>query len=153
VAPKVTPPPAIAAPPDAGPPWTWLLSVLLGGVALHLGARAARRALTLRHLARPFWPEPVDQRISNQWQRMLIGLRDAGIQARANEQPQAFARRVGINGMKACATILERVRHGVRVDASDLASMDAAASAVYRTSREQAGLAGRVAGSFRWPLA
>jgi hypothetical protein len=45
-------------------------------------------------LARPFWAETLDQRISNHWERMLIGLRDAGIQATNDEQPEALAKRV-----------------------------------------------------------
>ena len=39
--------------------------------------RCYRRLLALRHLRRPFWPETVDQRVSNLWQLMLVGLRDA----------------------------------------------------------------------------
>jgi hypothetical protein len=122
-------------------------------LGMHLLVRALRRKLTLRHLARPFWAETLDQRISNHWERMLIGLRDAGIHASNDEQPEALAKRVGIEGMETCATILERVRHGVRVDIDDLATMDAAAGAVYRKARQKAGLAGRAASLVRWPLA
>jgi hypothetical protein len=114
--------------------------------------RAARRQLTLRHLAHPFWAERVDQRISNHWQRMLIGLRDAGIHPAADEQPQALARRVGIEGMETCATILERVRHGVRVGANDLEAMASATAAVYLAARQKAGRSGRAAAWLRWPL-
>jgi hypothetical protein len=160
IAAQVSPPPAkvpehleaAPAPASAPLPWRWLLGVGPVGLVLHLLSRALRRRLTLRHLERPFWSEPVDQRISNHWQRMLVGLRDAGIRPSLTEQPQTFARRIGIDGMKACATILERVRHGVRVDADDLATMDTAATSVYRTSRARAGLVGRIAGSVRWPL-
>ena len=144
-----------AAPPTlaGAPPWKSVL-VLCGSVlGLHLLVRALRRKLTLRHLARPFWAETLDQRISNHWERMLIGLRDAGIHAASDEQPEALAKRVGIEGMETCATILERVRHGVRVDADDLATMDAAAGGVYRKARQKAGLAGRAASLVRWPLA
>jgi hypothetical protein len=146
--------PAHAAPPiDAGAPWRSALALGLSALALHVLVRAARRQLTLRHLARPFWNETLDQRISNHWQRVLIGLRDAGIHATHDEQPQALARRVGIEGLATCATILERVRHGVRVDADDLAVMHAAASDVYRAARDKAGLAARMAAWLRWPLA
>jgi hypothetical protein len=144
---------AAPSPPQVGAPW-WrtVLAFCLGGLALHVLVRAARRQLTLRHLTRPLWAETLDQRISNHWERMLIGLRDAGIRPADGEQPQALARRVGIAGMETCATILERVRHGVRVDPSDLDAMEAAASAVYRAAREQAGVAGRSAAWLRWPL-
>jgi hypothetical protein len=130
-----------------------MLVLASAGIALGLVFRMIRRGLTLRHLGRPFWNESLDQRISNHWQRMLIGLHDAGIHPTRNEQPLAFARRVGIDGMMACATILERVRHGVRVDATDLDAMAASASAVYLTARTQAGWAGRVVSWLRWPLA
>jgi hypothetical protein len=150
--PVVDPPKAGGAPPKGGTPWAWLFSALVLGFILSVAVRPLRRALTLRHLARPLWPERVDQRVSNEWQRMLIGLRDAGIPLRASEQPQAFARRVAIEGMEACATVLERVRHGVRIDSTDLVSMHAAASAVYRVSRERAGLPARIVAWFRWPL-
>lgn len=146
--------PAAAPPTIAGaPPWKSVL-VLCGSVlGLHLLVRALRRKLTLRHLARPFWAETLDQRISNHWERMLIGLRDAGIHAANDEQPEALAKRVGIEGMETCATILERVRHGVRVDTDDLATMDAAAGAVYRQARQKAGILARTASLVRWPLA
>jgi hypothetical protein len=124
----------------------------MSGIALHLALRAVRRQLTLRHLARPFWRETLDQRVSNHWQRMLIGLRDAGIHPKGDEQPQALAKRVGIEGMSTCATILERVRHGVRVDADDLAAMDAAAATVYHAAREKAGAGARAAALVRSPL-
>ena len=142
-----------AAPIDTGAPWRLALTLCLGGLGLHVVARALRRSLTLRHLARPFWSETLDQRISNHWQRMLIGLRDAGIIPKAGEQPLALAKRVGIEGMETCATILERVRHGVRVDTTDLDSMNSAADAVYRTARAKAGVSGRTAAVLRWPLA
>lgn len=146
----VTPP---AAPVDAGTPWRSALAIGLAGVAVHALFRAVRRQLTLRHLASPFWPETLDQRISNHWQRMLIGLRDAGIHAGPDEQPQALARRVGLEGMVTCATILERVRHGVRVDSSDLEAMGAASAAAYRAARRKAGASGRAAALVRSPLA
>ena len=142
----------VAPPANGGMPWRSALALCLGGIALHLAMRAMRRQLTLRHLARPFWRETLDQRVSNQWQRMLIGLRDAGIHPSDDEQPQALAKRVGIEGMAACATILERVRHGIRVGADDLAVMDAASTAVYRAARAKAGAAARAAALVRSPL-
>lgn len=147
----LTTPPA-APPAHGGVPWRSGLALCMGGVALHLAMRALRRQLTLRHLARPFWRETLDQRVSNHWQRMLIGLRDAGIHPKADEQPQALAKRVGIEGMATCATILERVRHGVRVDADDLTAMDAASAAVYHAARHKAGATARAAALVRAPL-
>jgi hypothetical protein len=134
-------------------PWRWMLALGMSCVGLFVLGRALRRRLTLRHLERPFWHEPLDQRISNHWQRVLIGLRDAGIGPRRGEQPQAFARRVGIEELATCATVLERVRHGVRIDGADLASMEVAATAAYRAGRRRAGVAGRAVGWLRWPLA
>lgn len=146
--------PAGARPaPLSVPPWKTVLFVSAGALALRALLRALRRKLTLRHLARPFWAETLDQRISNHWERVLIGLRDAGIHSTVDEQPEALAKRVGIEGLDTCATILERVRHGVRVDAEDLAQMDAAAGAVFRVAQAKAGLTGRAAALVRWPLA
>jgi hypothetical protein len=145
------PAPALHAPISTSP--RSLLALAIGAIALFALGRAARRALTLRHLAHPFWPETLDQRISNHWERMLVGLRDAGIYPTESEPPGAFAERVGIEGMATCATILERVRHGVRVDAGDLEAMDAAASAVYRRARGTAGFAARAASWLRSPTA
>jgi hypothetical protein len=148
VTPTVTPVRA----PEPSAPWGVLLPLMAGVFLVPLGTRFVRRQVTLRHLARPFWKETVDQRISNHWQRMLIGLRDAGIQLRATEQPGAFAKRIAIKGMEDCATILERVRHGVRIEDEDLATMGKATDEIYATARKRAGAAGRIAGSFRWPL-
>ncbi len=85
--------------------------------------RPLRRAITLRHLRRPFWAETVDQRICNSWQLALIGLRDAGWRSSSNESPREFAGRVKVEGLERCATILERARHGLGVDAGDLTEM------------------------------
>jgi uncharacterized membrane protein YgcG len=142
-----------AAPVPRSAPWKSVLAFCVGGLALHVLVRGIRRQLTLRHLARPFWAETLDQRISNHWERMLIGLRDAGIHPAVDEQPEALARRVAIEGMETCSTILERVRHGVRVDEADLQEMGSAADAVYRAAREKAGVSGRAAAWLRWPLA
>jgi hypothetical protein len=141
-----------APPVDVGSPWRSALALVLGGLALHLGLRALRRRLTLRHLARPFWEETLGQRISNHWQRVLIGLRDAGIHQAPDEQPHALARRVDIEGVETCATILERARHGVRVDDADLATMSASADAAFRAARQRAGTAGRAVAWLRAPL-
>ncbi len=124
-----------------GAPWRAALLLSAIGVGIHLLLRAVKRSLTLRHLTRPFWTETLDQRISNHWERALIGLRDAGIHTTNDEQPHAFARRVDMEGLETCATILERVRHGVRVDATDLDTMSAAATTVYRAARRRAGVA------------
>ena len=135
------------------PAWEWMLTACAIFVGLQLFGRGLRRALTLRHLAHPFWREPVDQQISNHWHRMLVGLRDAGIHPAKDEAPKAFARRVGIEGMSTCATILERVRHGVRLAESDLHDMSHAAALVFRTAQKRAGVSGRLAAQLRWPLA
>jgi hypothetical protein len=132
-----------------------LHAILLGCViaaGFVVAMRAARRAVTLQHLTQPFWSESVDQRISNHWHRMLVGLRDAGIRPGRDETPGAFAERVGIAGMETCATILERVRHGVRVGDSDAQTMAEAATRVYAAARDRAGAAGRLSGWLRWPL-
>jgi len=133
-------------------PFGWLITFALSASIVQLGSRPLRRLLALRHLRRPFWAETVDQRVSNLWQLMLVGLRDAGFRAAPGEQPQELARRVGIEGMGTCATVLERARHGVRVDAADLAEMERAASAVYEAARHRAGWPARAAASLRWPL-
>ena len=142
-----------SSPLPSSAPWPWMFAAAIVGVLAHVLLRMLRRTITLAHLARPFWKEPVDQRISNHWQRMLIGLRDAGIQEGRDESPSAFARRIGIEGMESCATILERVRHGVRIEEHDLANMASGASAVFTRARERAGLSGRAAAWLRWPLA
>ncbi|MBS2019591.1 MAG: hypothetical protein JST00_42410 [Deltaproteobacteria bacterium] len=151
VHPEVTSSPKMSAPASADwpSPWRSGLALALGLVTARVLVRIARRRILLRHLTEPYWRESVDQRISNHWERMLIGLRDAGIVPKAGEQPLAFARRVGIEGMTTCATILERARHGVRIEEEDLASMRASASAVYRSARERAGFAGRAVASLR----
>jgi hypothetical protein len=155
--PAATPPvkrpePKVVVVKEDAPPWGFFLPFLASIVLIPLAWRFLRRQVTLRHLTSPFWTEPVDQRISNHWQRMLVGLRDAGIQLRVTEQPAAFAKRVKIAGMETCATILERVRHGVRIEDADIREMNAATNEVYETSRKKAGVAGRVAAAFRWPL-
>jgi hypothetical protein len=129
-----------------------LLALAFLGTAAHLALRALRRLLTVRHLGRPFWPETVDQRVSNLWQLMLVGLRDAGFRPVPGEQPQELAHRIGLDGMTTCATVLERTRHGVRVDRADLEAMTGAALSVYRAARRQAGGAARAAAWVRWPL-
>jgi hypothetical protein len=147
-------PPALGSvEPDAGSPFGWLFAAALLSLAVNLGKRPLKRLLLLRHLDRPLWSETVDQRVSNLWQWMLIGLRDAGYRPMPGEQPQELARRVGLDGMKICATVLERARHGVRVDAKDLAAMSAAARSVYATARGRAGFFARAVSWMRWPLA
>jgi hypothetical protein len=114
--------------------------------------RPLRRMLTLRHLRTPLWDETVDQRVSNSWQLALVGLRDAGWCPGASEPPQALARRVGIDSLERCATILERARHGLGVDAEDLAIMRASADDAYRAARTDLGAFARAVGYMRWPL-
>jgi hypothetical protein len=93
-----------------------------------------------------------DQRASNSWQLALIGLRDAGWRTTSSEAPREFARRVGIDGLERCATILERVRHGVRLDAGDLDEMGGLADAAYASARSRTAWSARALSWLRWPL-
>ncbi len=173
------PPPAVAAttPPSAGPPpvahqgtiehqpragdsgpsvVTWLAVLAACALILQLvalGLRPLRRALVLRHLRRPFWKETVDQQVSNSWQLALVGLRDAGWRASDGESPRELAKRVGIDGVEQCATILERARHGLGLDADDLAEMGRQADMAYNSVRSRLGLGARAVSHLRWPLA
>jgi hypothetical protein len=133
-------------------PAAMLLTLLACGLVLHLTMRPLRRLLTVRHLRSALWPESVDQRVSNLWQLALVGLRDAGWQVAPGEQPQELARRVGVPGLESCATVLDRARHGVRVDADDLSQMGRDASSVYEKARRRVGWIARAAGWLRWPL-
>ena len=130
-----------------------LLGTLLLGQLIALVLRPVRRAIALRHLERPFWNETVDQRVSNAWQLVLVGLRDAGYRTTTTESPTAFAKRVNIDGLERCATILERARHGVGIDRDDLADMTTNATTVYRAARARASRATRSLSWMRWPLA
>jgi len=130
-----------------------LLVTLVGcAVALHLAMRPLRRLVTLRHLRSALWPESVDQRVSNLWQLALVGLRDAGWQLAPGEQPHELASRVRVDGVESCATVLERARHGVRVDAHDLEQMRRDASSAYESARRRVGWLARAVGWLRWPL-
>jgi len=160
--PGSTPPPAVAhrAVADRARSllpylWPWLavlvvavVTALLVGLAL----RPVRRLITLRHLRRPFWSETIAQRVSNAWQLALVGLRDAGWRPTATEAPHELARRVAVDGLDRCATILERARHGIGIDAEDLADMAASAELAYRSARSSLRALERVAGWVRWPL-
>jgi len=133
----------------------WLIVLAACALVLQLVAlalRPLRRMITLRHLRRPFWTETVDQRISNSWQLALVGLRDAGWRATSGESPREFAHRVQVEGLERCATILERARHGLGVDAEDLAEMGSSADAAYRSARAPLGPVARVGAAVRWPL-
>jgi hypothetical protein len=125
--------------------------LLLQVIALAL--RPLRRWFLLRHLRRPFWAETVDQRVSNSWQLALVGLRDAGWVPSSDEAPRELARRVGIDGLEKCATILERARHGLGIDAEDLVEMNRSADVAYASARDKLGGAARAASWLRWPLA
>jgi hypothetical protein len=133
-----------------------LLTLLAGAVAfatVTLTLRPLRRALTLRHLRRPYWAETLEQRVSNFWQLALVGLRDAGFRARPGEQPEELARRVRVDGVGDCASVLERARHGLGLGHDDLAAMHDAADLAYRAARARLSWLGRVAAAVRWPLA
>jgi hypothetical protein len=130
-----------------------VLGVAMALQLLILGIRPLRRFVTLRHLKKPFWDETVDQRISNFWQLVLIGLRDAGWQTTNGEAPRDFAQRTNVTGVEDCATILERARHGVGLDAADLGEMEKSAGAAYQASRKTASPFARFLAWFRRPLA
>ncbi|MFO0760281.1 MAG: hypothetical protein U0359_27615 [Byssovorax sp.] len=130
----------------------WLVAFAISAIVAQVSLRPLRRHLVVRHLLRPFWRETVDQRVSNLWQLVLIGLRDAGLYAGPEESPIELGKRAQIAGVDLCATVLERARHGVRVDAADLAAMEDAARAAYREARRRAGIFSRAGASLRWPL-
>jgi hypothetical protein len=130
--------------------WLGIAALVFQLVTLML--RPVRRLLTLRHLRRPFWDETVAQRISNAWQLALIGLRDAGWRPGATEAPQELAKRVGVDGLDRCATILARARHGIGIDTDDLGDMSTSADAAYRAARAGLGTVARAIGWLRWPL-
>jgi hypothetical protein len=150
-------PPADASPPHAVAtfdvhPLPFLLSVVVAALLVQLAMRPLRRAVTLAHLEAPIFPEPVDQRVSNLWQLVLVGLRDAGWHPAAGEQPLALARRAALPGAETCALVLERTRHGIRIDATDLTSMRAAAGTAYHAARRRIGRVARALSWLRWPL-
>jgi hypothetical protein len=133
----------------------WILVLVGCALTLQFVAmilRPLRRMVTLRHLRKPYWTETVDQRISNSWQLALIGLRDAGWRASSSEAPREFAARVKVDGLERCAIILERARHGLGVDADDLAEMSASADAAYASARAPLGAVARAGAAIRWPL-
>jgi hypothetical protein len=142
---------------DHSLPILYVLVLLIAGAVLYkligIALRPLRRAVTLRHLRRPFWDETVDQRISNSWQLALVGLRDAGWRYDAGEAPREFAHRVGITGLDRCATILERARYGIGITDDDLGEMSTTADAVYRDARAGASPLARALGWVRRPLA
>ena len=143
-------------PADASALLHLLLTLLVGAAAFvtaTLTLRPLRRAIALRHLRQPYWPETLEQRVSNLWQLALVGLRDAGFRARAGEQPEELARRVRVDGVDACASVLERARHGLGVADGDLAAMAEAADLAYRAARTRLSMLARAAAAVRWPLA
>jgi hypothetical protein len=134
--------------------WAALLAgALLMSQLFALALRPVRRAIALRHFERPFWDETVDQRVSNAWQLALVGLRDAGWRTTGQESPTAFAKRVNIDGLERCATILERARHGIGIDRDDLAEMTTSATTAYRSARARTSRSARSLAWMRWPLA
>ncbi len=155
------PTPAAAQPHDpassgTGPSIFHWLVMLLAGVlvfqVVSLALRPVRRLIALRHLRRPFWDETVDQRVSNSWQLALIGLRDAGWRSTSGEAPREFARRVGVDGLERCATILERAQHGIGIDAEDLSQMSTSADSAYHSARGRISPVSRTIAWIRWPL-
>jgi hypothetical protein len=133
----------------------WLMLIVAAALVfqvVQLSLRPLRRALALRHLRHPFWTETVDQRVSNSWHLALIGLRDAGWRASSSESPRDFAQRAGVEGLERCATILERARHGIGIDADDLSTMSTSADTAYRSARAGISPIARVVAAIRWPL-
>jgi hypothetical protein len=148
-----TPPPITASTESFGlPGWPWLLALVAAALGLPVLLRPLRRTVTLRHLRAPLWTESLDQRVSNLWQLVLVGLRDAGWHATSGEQPRELAGRVAVPGVETCADVLERVRHGVRVEPADLDAMREAAQRAYATARRRTGPLGRALSWLRWPL-
>src|SRR5262249_47532651 len=136
-------------------PLAWITAILgfaLGSQLLVLMIRPLRRLVTLRHLRRPLWDETIDQRVSNAWQLALVGLRDARLRTSRHEPQTELARRVHVDGLERCATILDRARHGIGIDAGDLDDMIASATTAYRTARHRIGAVTRAIGWLRWPL-
>jgi hypothetical protein len=129
-----------------------LVGALLVMQTMMLALRPLRRLVTLRHLRRPYWTETIDQRVSNSWQLALIGLRDAGWRATDREAPREFAQRVRVDGIEDCATILERARHGLSIDAADLDAMTTSADSAYRSARARIGIVARALSWLRSPL-
>jgi hypothetical protein len=156
IAPATSPTRAHTVPPRHGVTWwPWLVALASGALVFQvvaLGLRPLRRLIILRHLRRPFWDETIDQRVSNAWQLALIGLCDAGWRPTAREAPRELAARVGIDGVEACAVILERARHGLSVDAGDLAEIDRQANVAYASARGKLAAWPRALGWLRWPL-
>lgn len=148
--------PARAGAPGVGPSilrWLmWLGIAALVFQVVSLALRPVRRLLALRHLRRPFWDETIAQQVSNSWQLALVGLRDAGWRPGASEPPQELAKRVRVDGLERCATILERTRHGIGIDADDLTAMSTSADTVYHAARAGLGSVARAIGWLRWPL-
>jgi hypothetical protein len=134
---------------------SWLAFAVVAALVsqvVRLGLRPLRRLITLRHLRRPFWDETIAQRVSNAWQLALVGLRDAGWRTGPGEPPRDLARRVHVDGLDRCATILERARHGVGLDTGDLAEMQTSADTAYRAARTGIGGLPRLFAWLRWPL-
>jgi hypothetical protein len=136
--------------------WHWLVAIgaaLLIFQLVTLGLRPLRRLVTLRHLRRPFWPESIDQQVSNSWQLALIGLRDAGWRPDSGEAPRELAARVNIDGVERCAQVLERARHGLGIDAGDLSEIRTQADLAYHSARGRLSRVPRTLSWLRWPLA
>jgi hypothetical protein len=133
-------------------PLAWLMPLALSALVVQLAMRPLRRVVTLSHLREPLWREAIDQRVSNLWQLVLVGLRDAGWHAAPGEQPLALARRAALPGAETCALVLERTRHGVRLEPGDLDHMREAARTAYHAARTRVGLVARMLSWLRWPL-
>jgi hypothetical protein len=152
-------------PPAAGPhpvphheppidprPLPWLFALALSGLLVQIVLRPLRRFVTLQHLRESLWSESIDQRASNLWQLVLVGLRDAGWHAAPGEQPLALARRADVPGADMCAIVLERARHGSRLETRDLQAMTDAAQVAYHAARQRTGRMARALSWLRWPL-
>jgi hypothetical protein len=60
---------------------------------------------------------------------------------------------VRVDGVSACASVLERARHGLGLVEDDLASMSRSADVAYRAARARLSVWARLSALLRWPLA
>ena len=158
VAPRASTPAGPATPRASAPPpaiWPWLAVLAIAAAVAQLVTlvlRPLRRLILLRHLRDPWWPETIDQRISNAWHLALIGLSDAGWRPSSTEAPRELAARTSIAGVERCAVILERARHGLGLDTGDLSEMRTSAISAYASARAQLAPLTRALSWLRWPL-
>jgi hypothetical protein len=151
-----SPSPAAPVPAPAHASLAWLLGLAALSASLLLSVqlllRPLRRALLLRHLRQPFWPESRERRVSNLWHLARIGLGDAGWQRTPGESPLQLARRVGNATVARCAERMEQVRHGLPVTDAELTACEDEVAQGYAQVRAPLRRWARAASWFRWPL-